>query len=39
MLYEVITLNSYVVGMIPVGVFTVTRIITKEDLKTSYNFV
>ncbi len=27
-------LNAYVVGMIPIAVFTVTRIITKEDLKS-----
>lgn len=26
-------MNSYIVAMIPVGVFTATRIITKEDLK------
>jgi sodium-dependent dicarboxylate transporter 2/3/5 len=27
-------MNSYVVAMIPVGVFSATKIITKEDLKT-----
>lgn len=27
-------LNSYVVGLVPVAIFTVTRVITKEDLKT-----
>ncbi|GAA4496330.1 SLC13 family permease [Pseudaeromonas paramecii] len=31
---EPLGINSYVVGLVPVAIFTVTRVITKEDLKT-----